>query len=222
MAAEVAVRDEQVAQPPVQVEGDRQRRERNRYRAQHPRDGVPAPKTVVLDGDTGDRRLRGEQRASDTHDQAGADARRHQPGSAVADGLHQVVPDEAEREDEVGDVEEQPYQAGPADVGLRGGEPERADVWGQRGGDGEQRHEDDHDEEQAVAAGDAEAELEVPRQQQGEEEQRDRDAVADHVGAGGHVAHAGRPGDGGRCGGGHRDGGGRVVTLVAHVTIPLW
>ncbi len=123
------------------------------------------------------------------------------------------------RDDDVGDAEQQPDPAGPADVGLRGGEPERADVWRQRGGHGEQRHEDDHDEKQAVAAGDAEAELEVPRQQQGDEEQRDRDAVADHIGAGGHVSHAGRPGDGRRCGGGHRDGGWRVVTLVAHVTI---
>ena len=134
-------------------------------------------------------------------------------------GLHQVVPDEAERDDQVGDAEQQPDPAGAADVGLRGGKPERADVRRERGGDGEQRHDGDEAEEQAVAAGDAEAEVEVPRQKQREDEQRDRDAVAHRVGAGGHVADAGRPGDGGRGGGGHRDGGGRVVTLVAHVTI---
>jgi hypothetical protein len=91
----------------------------------------------------------------------------------------------------------------------------------ERGGDGEQCHHDDHDEKQAVAAWDAEPEVKIPRQQQREDEQRDRDTVAQDVGAGGHVAHARRPANGGRGGGGHSDGGRRVVTLVAHVTIPF-
>ena len=186
--------------------------------AQHPRNRIPASKTVVLDGDTGDRRLRGQQRAPDTHDQAGADAGRHQTGSAVPKGLHQVVSDEAERDNRVGEAEQQPDPAGPADIGLRSGEPERPDMRCQRRENGEQRHDSDQNEEQAVGAGDTEAEFEVPRQQQRQHQQGDRETVAHPVGAGGYVADTGRPGDRGRGGGGHRCGG-RVVTLVAHVTI---
>ena len=102
-----------------------------------------------------------------------------------------MVPDEADPDDQVGDAEQQPDPAGASDVGLRGVEPERAEVWRQRGGEREQRHDGDEAEEQAVAAGDAETEIEVPRQEQREDEQSDRDAVAHRVGAGGHVADAG-------------------------------
>jgi len=119
-----------------------------------------------------------------------------------------VVSDEAERDDQVGDAEQQPDPAGAADVRLGGGEPERADVGCECGGQGEQRHDGDEAEQQAVAAGDAQTEGEAPGQQQREDEQCDRDAVAHRVGAGGHVADAGRPGGGGR------GGGGRVVTLA--------
>ena len=41
---------------------------------------------------------------------------------------------------EVGGGEPEPDADGAADVGLRRGEPERSDVRGERGGDGEQRH----------------------------------------------------------------------------------
>ena len=134
-------------------------------------------------------------------------------------GLRQLIHDEADCDDEVGDAEQQPDPARATDILARRGEPERADVRRERGEDGEQRDGDDDGEHQAVAAGDAEAEVEVPRQQQREDEQRDRDSVAHGVGAGGHVADSGRPGNDGRGGGRHRDGVGRVVTLVAHVTI---
>ena len=194
LAAEVAVRDEQVAQPPVQVEGDRQRRERDRYRTQHPRDGIPAPKTVVLDGDTGDRRLRGQQRTPDAHDQAGADARRHQPGSAVAKGLHQVVPDEAEREDEVGDVE---TAAGTRWCGATSGCGAASRKGPTCGASAAAMASSvtkiTMTNSTPLLPGTPRPNVEVPRQQQSEEEQRDRDAVAHPVGAGGHETDLGRP-----------------------------
>ena len=119
LAAERAVRDEQIAQPPVHVEGHRQRRERDRYRAEHPRGRIPAPKPVVLDGDTGDRRLRREQRAPDAEQQAGPDPRRHQAGSAAAPCLQQLIDDEADGDDQVGE------RRAAAGSGLSGGHPGR-------------------------------------------------------------------------------------------------
>ena len=108
-----------------------------------------------------------------------------------------------------------------ADVLAGGGQPKRAHVRRERGQDGEQRDGDDDGEQQAVADGDADTEVEVPRQKQREGEQGDRDSVAHDVGAGGHVADSRRPGNDGRGAGRHHAGVGRVVTLVAHVTIPL-
>jgi hypothetical protein len=120
------------------------------------------------------------------------------PGSAVSNRLYQVVPDEAEGDDQVGDAEQQPDPAGAADVGLRGGKPERADVWRERGGEREQRHDGDEAEEQAVAAGDAETEVEVPRQEQRETSRATATPSRTVLMPGGHVADAGRPGYGGR------------------------
>ena len=140
-------------------------------------------------------------------------------GSAAAPCLRQLIHDEADCDDQVGDGEQQPDPACAADILVRRGEPERADVWRQRGEDGEQRDGDDDGDQQAVADGDADTEVEVPRQKQRDGEQGDRDSVAQSVGAGRHVADSGRPGNDGRGGGRHHGGVGRVVTLVAHVTI---
>ena len=58
-------------------------------------------------------------------------------------GLQQLIPDEADCDDQVGDAEQQPDPACAADILAGGGEPERADMRRQRGEDGEQRHDDD-------------------------------------------------------------------------------